>query len=63
VAALFYKLLTGENQLALADGMKPDGLTVTATLSGGQFLKTCRLTSASKLDILYLDTIRKEIQI
>lgn len=26
-----YKLLTGENQLALADGMKPDGLTVTAT--------------------------------
>jgi len=27
----FYKLLTGENQLALADGMKPDGLTVTAT--------------------------------
>jgi len=27
----FYKLLTGENPLALADGMKPDGLTVTAT--------------------------------
>ena len=58
-----YTLLTGENPLALADGMKPDGLTVTATLSGGQLLKTCRLTSASKLDILYLDTIRKEIQI
>lgn len=26
-----YKLLTGENPLALTDGMKPDGLTVTAT--------------------------------
>jgi hypothetical protein len=26
-----YKLLTGENPLALADGMKPDGLTAAVT--------------------------------